>query len=268
MVSVNNTPQNYYVCGYGNDLKLRSIEVYDASTNGFLTGWDIECDNSFRVIKTTNAGDIRYSYNANGEPNLKTYGDGAYYRYDCVSSDSVAIYFRAAAGGTESYNGFYKQSSTVKNPFRIAGFENEGVATSIILYYVSVISTMTPHIDVKTGGAISFNHLCRASAWLRGCARNYDCHFHFLGIRELAFAAKQLPRPSSRGTTAESPEWSVVKRSGMRTAAQASHKQLNVAFGEGCERSSARPAEDNVCDYLRCYTMRKGLKRKARNGAE
>ena len=50
-------------------------------------------------------------------------------------------------------------------------------------------------------------------------------------------------------------------------AAQASLKQLNVAFGEGCERSSARPAEEDVNVQLRCYTMRKGLKRKARNGA-
>ena len=36
--------------------------------------------------------------------------------------------------------------------------------------------------------------------------------------------------------------------------AQARRKQLNVAFGEGCERSSARPLGEDVIDYLCCCT--------------
>lgn len=100
--------------------------------------------------KIINTGLTSLTYNSNGLVDKKTYTDGDYFRNE-YRADSVFLYFKPLAG-SESLNARYKLSSTIKNPFLIAGFEAESYVTGILFYYNNGMNALLPFMETEEIG--------------------------------------------------------------------------------------------------------------------
>ena len=103
--------------------------------------------------KITKYGTTTLTYNSDGLIDKKTYSDGSYYR-NAYKGDSVLLYFKDVVG-SESLRLTYKLSSTIKNPFLIAGFEAEAFVTGILFYYNNGMNAPLPNIDINEIGTSS-----------------------------------------------------------------------------------------------------------------
>ncbi len=130
-------------CTYNAANKLDSVVERNAAgvLNYFYT---IETDIENRITKYNTS---TVTYNSNGLVDRKTYVDGSYLR-NVYGSDSINLYYKDVSL-PEVLSVTYKLSSTIKNPFLIAGFEKEAFATGLLFYYNNEMNAFESNIEIQ-----------------------------------------------------------------------------------------------------------------------
>ncbi len=145
IVTENGNLYQILTCVYTSSNILDSIVERDASgimTYYYKIGW-----NGNKITSTNN---IQLTYNSDGFLDRKTYGDGSYFR-NVYGSDSIKLYYKDVSA-PEVLRATYKISTTIKNPFLIAGFEKEAYTIGILFYYYNAMNALLPFIEIAEVG--------------------------------------------------------------------------------------------------------------------
>ena len=151
LLDTNGTLCQTLTCVYNSSNILDSIVERNAAgimTYYYKIGWTGD--------KITSTNSTQHTYNSDGFVDRKTYSDGSYFR-NVYGGDSIKLYYKDVST-PEVLRGTYKLSSTIKNPFLIAGFEKEAYTTGLLFYYNNALNALLPFIETAEAGYFVKNY--------------------------------------------------------------------------------------------------------------